>query len=117
MDVYRKIAVAKSSDDLKQIESELADVYGAVPEEVELVLQLAELRIRAAKRNIKSIIASGQDLIFSFDKDHGGKTESLFVETAATVKIPDPRTVCLQLGKNYFEPKTLINVLRKMLNR
>ena len=117
MDVYRKIAVAKSSDDLKQIESELADVYGTVPEEVELVLQLAELRIRAAKRNIKSIIASGQDLIFSFDKDHGGKTESLFAETAATVKIPDPRTVCLRLGKNYFEPKTLINVLRKMLNR
>ena len=50
-------------------------------------------------------------MIFSFDKDHGGIAESLFAETAATVKIPDPRTVCLRLGKNYFEPKTLKHVV------
>ncbi|GAF97329.1 unnamed protein product, partial [marine sediment metagenome] len=110
-------AVARTDDDLKQIESELADVYGAVPEEVELVLQLAELRIKAGRWDIKSIIASGQDLIFSFGKDHSDKTESLFAKMSATVKIPDPRTVCLRLGKNYFEPKTLMNVLRKIFNR
>ncbi|MHC4566851.1 MAG: TRCF domain-containing protein [Planctomycetota bacterium] len=41
MDVYRKIAVARGNDDIEQIKGELADVYGPVPDEVELLLDLA----------------------------------------------------------------------------
>ncbi len=85
MDVYRKIAVARCSEDLEQIEGELADVYGPVPEEVKLLLDLAEIRIKASKRDIKSIVASGparhtsggQDLVFSFGKELDAKSESL----------------------------------------
>jgi transcription-repair coupling factor (superfamily II helicase) len=117
MDVYRKIAVAKTGEDLKQIESELADVYGQVPDEVKLLLELAESRIAANKRDIKSIVTLGQDLIFTFAKDHGGKTDSLFAKMSGNIRIPDPKTVYLRLAKNYFEPKTLTNVLRKIFNR
>jgi transcription-repair coupling factor (superfamily II helicase) len=117
MDVYRKIAVAKTGEDLKQIESELADVYGQVPDEVKLLLELAESRIAANKWGIKSIVTLGQDLMFTFAKDHGGKTDSLFAKMSGNIRIPDPKTVYLRLAKNYFEPKTLINVLRKIFNR
>jgi transcription-repair coupling factor (superfamily II helicase) len=115
MDAYRKIAVARTGEDLKQLESELADVYGPVPEEVKLLLELAEIRIAASKHDIKSIIASGEDLIFSFGKEIDVKTESLFSKVRGKIKIPDLRTVYLHLPKNYFEPNTLINVLRKIL--
>jgi len=123
MDVYRKIAVTKTSEDLKQIESELADVYGPVPDEVKLLLELAELRIEADKWDIKSIVASGQacpersrrDLVFSFAKEPGSKANSLFVKVSGKVRITDPKTVYLRLPANYFEPKTLISVLRKIL--
>jgi len=117
MDVYRKIAVARTGEDLKQIEGELADVYGPVPDEVKLLLELAGLRIAASKLDIKSIVTSGPDLIFSFGKEARMPTESLFAKTAGTVRIPEPGMAYLRLGKNYFEPKTLMTVLRKIFNR
>jgi len=115
MDVYRKIAVARTDEDLEQIKGELTDVYGSVPDEVGLLLDLAELRIKASRRDIKSIVASGQDLIFSFEKDHSDNEQALFANVSGKVRIPGPKVVYLHLAKNYFEPRTLISVLRKIL--
>ncbi len=115
MDVYRRIAVARADEDLEQIAGELADVYGPVPEEVKLLLDLAELRIKASRLDIKSIVASGPDLIFSFAEDHGPQAKSLFSAVTGKVRISDSKTVYLRLAENYFEPKTLISVLRKIL--
>jgi transcription-repair coupling factor (superfamily II helicase) len=115
MDIYRRIAVIKTAEDLKQIAGELADVYGPVPDEVELLLELTGLRIEAGKRGIKSIVASGRDLIFSFAKESGANAGSLFAKAKGTVRIAGPKTVYLHLSQNYFEPKTLTNVLRKIL--
>jgi transcription-repair coupling factor (superfamily II helicase) len=115
MDVYRKIAVARTDEDLKQIETELADVYGPVPEEVKLLLDLAELRIAASKQGIKSIVASSQDLIFSFEKDAKNKANLLFKNISGKLRLPDPKTIYLRLPTNYFEPRTLITILRKIL--
>ncbi len=115
MDVYRKIAVAKTPEDLEQIQNELADIYGPTPEEVKLLLDVADLRIKAAKQNIKSITASGTDLIFTFTKEHTGQIEKLFADTSANLNIPNPKTAYLRLQKNYFEPQTLITILRKIL--
>jgi len=115
MDAYRKIAVSKTGEDLKQTADELNDVYGPVPEEVRLLLELAELRIGASKRDIKSIVTSGRDLIFSFTKDAAEQVDSLFKNTSGKVRMPEPKKAYLRLPKNYFEPKTLIRVLRKIL--
>ena len=89
-------------------------MYGPVPDEVELLVELAGLRIKASKWDIKSIVASGQDLMFTFAKDHSGKTDSLFSKISGNIRIPDPKTVYLRLAKNYFEPRTLIGVLQKI---
>jgi transcription-repair coupling factor (superfamily II helicase) len=115
MDIYRKVAVARCNEDLEQIKGELTDMYGPMSDEVKLLLELAELRIEASRLDIKSIVASGQDLIFSFAKDYSDKAESLFSKIKGKVRIPDPKVVYLRLAKNYFEPRTLINVLRKIL--
>ncbi|MHC4509106.1 MAG: TRCF domain-containing protein, partial [Planctomycetota bacterium] len=108
MDVYRKIAVARANEDLEQIRSELADVYGPVPTEVTSLLDLARLRVKANRLGIKSIVVSGRDLIFSFVEDHGGKAESLFSTVSGKVRSPDRKTAYLRLAENYFEPRTLI---------
>ncbi len=117
MDVYRKIAAAKASEDLKQIEGELADVYGSVPDEVKLLLDVAELRIKASRWNIKSIVASNQDLNFSFVKEVDNNTASLFTNISGKIRNADSKTVNLRLPANYFEPRTLINVLRKIFSK
>ena len=115
MEVYRKIAVAGNDDDLKQIADELTDVFGSLPDQVRMMLDLAHLRIAAGKLDIKSIVISGQDLVFSFGKDYTGKADSLFAKVAGRISIPDPKTVHLRLAKNYFESWTLIVILRKIL--
>jgi transcription-repair coupling factor (superfamily II helicase) len=115
MDMYRKIAVARGSEDLKQIENELDDVYGPLPEEVKLLLELAQLRIAASKYGIKSIVTSGRNVVFSFTKEASAKAKSLFANVKGKIRIPDPKTVYLRLEPSYFEPKTLITILRKIL--
>jgi transcription-repair coupling factor (superfamily II helicase) len=115
MDVYRKIAVAKINEDLEQIKSELEDVYGPVPDEIELLLDLAELRIKASRLGIKSIVTSGRDLIFSFTDDYNSKVESLFSKITGQARVADGRTAYLSLAENYFEPRTLMSVLRRIL--
>ncbi len=114
MDAYRKIAVARVTEDLEQIRGELMDVYGPVPDEVGLLLDLAELRIKASKWDIKSIVASDQDLIFTFEKDQSDNAQTLFANISGKVRIPEPKVAYLKLEKNYFEPRTLIKILRKI---
>jgi transcription-repair coupling factor (superfamily II helicase) len=127
MDAYRKIAVARTPADLEQIQAELADVYGPVPDEVTRLIELAELRIGAAKWDIRSIIVQMSpndvppeggrptgDLIFSFRNDPGRKANRLFASTHGSVRIPDPKTVHLRLPEAYFEPQTLLRFLQKM---
>ncbi len=124
MDVYRKIAVARTVADVRQIEAELSDVYGPLPDDVTRLLEIAELRIAAAKWDIQSIVAQAppsrfappstkRNLIFSFKKDPGDKAKTLFANIKAELRIPDPKTIYLNLPPNYFEPPTLISLLRK----
>jgi transcription-repair coupling factor (superfamily II helicase) len=127
MDVYRKIAVAKTPADLQQIQVELADVYGPLPAEVTALLQVAELRIAAGPWGIRSIIVQMSpndvppedgrptgDLIFSFKSDPGKKTNRLFASTRGSVRIPDPKTIHLRLPEAYFEPQTLLRFMKKL---
>jgi transcription-repair coupling factor (superfamily II helicase) len=115
MDAYRKIAVARTADELIQVENELADIYGPLPDEVKLLLELGELRIAASRLGIKSIVTSGRDLIFSFTKDAEGKADSLFSKVSGRTWTPDPKTAYLRLKETYFEPTTLISLLQKIL--
>ncbi len=130
MDAYRKIAVARTPADLEQIEAELADVYGPLPDEARLLLDIGELRIAASKWDIRSIVVQVPspgimvvskgptgDLIFSFKHDPGRKVKTLFAATRGEVLIPDPKTVRLRLPQSYFEPETLITLLRKILSK
>jgi transcription-repair coupling factor (superfamily II helicase) len=115
MDVYRKIAQAQTSEELKDLTSELQDIYGPPPDEVGEMIELAEIRIAATKLKIKSITTSDQNLIFSFLENQLIKYKRIFDNVAGEPRIVDEKTVYLNLPKNYFEPKTLLSILRKML--
>ncbi len=115
MEAYRKIAVAKTIQQIKDLAAELNDLYGPVPDEVKLLLDLTELKIKAAQLDIKAIIASGKSLVFSFARAISNKDKLLFKNVAGKLIISDDKTIYLHLPKNYLEPQTLINILRKIL--
>jgi transcription-repair coupling factor (superfamily II helicase) len=115
LDAYRRIAVAKNPEELKQLETELTDVYGAPPDEVKMLLAVAELRIGASKLGIKGIVAHGGNLEFLFESDSAKNAKKIFRNVAAKYTVADETTVYLHLSKSYFEPATLMSFLRKML--
>ena len=115
MEVYRRISVARNPKDIDRLKTELRDLFGPVQDQVTQLLELAQIRIWAAKWNIQSIVVQGLDVIFKFPEGTSGT--DLFARYPGTVRIPDPRTVHLRLDKSYFEPKTLLSVLRKLLRR
>jgi transcription-repair coupling factor (superfamily II helicase) len=117
MDTYRRIATAKTDEDLKQIGDELADVYGPLPEQVQTLLELAWIRIAAGKAGIKSIVVDGRDLAFTFMKDADIKSDKLFAKVKGRVTVTDDGVVYLRLAENYFEPPTLVKILHKIFNR
>jgi transcription-repair coupling factor (superfamily II helicase) len=114
MDAYRKISSACTSEDIEQIEAELRDVYGELPTQVSGLLELASLRIAAAERGIKAIVISGQNLVFTMHKTAMKQTKKLFENINGKMTIADEQTVYLRLNKHYFEPATLMNLLRKI---
>jgi hypothetical protein len=56
-------------------------------------------------------------LVFTFKQDPGRKVNTLFANVRGSVRIPDPKTVNLRLSPSYFEPRTLLTLLRKIFSR
>src|SRR5258708_32033743 len=55
IEIYRKIAQASDKTSLQSLEKEIRDRFGAVPAPVGLLIQVAELKVMAAERNIATI--------------------------------------------------------------
>lgn len=113
LEVYRRISTARDAKDIDRLRTELRDLFGPVPEQVSLLLDAAQVRIWADRWHIQSIFVQKPDLVFTFSEGSSGI--DLFARYSGTVRIPDPRTVHIRLEKTYFEPKTLLAVLRKIL--
>jgi transcription-repair coupling factor (superfamily II helicase) len=71
--IYRKIADARTDDELEQILSELRDRYGPVPETVEHLEQYGRIRIMADRLGIESIDREGQTVVIKIKPDTQAK--------------------------------------------
>ncbi|MGA2092736.1 MAG: transcription-repair coupling factor [Sedimentisphaerales bacterium] len=115
MDVYRRIAVAQTADELRQLQTELADVYGPLPAEVGLLIDITELRIAAGQLGIKGIVSHAGNLVFSYADMAARHAKKLFKNIAHRHTVADDQTVYLHLPTAYFERETLLSFLRKLL--
>ena len=71
--IYRKIADARSDDELDQVIGELRDRYGPVPETVEYLEQYGRIRIMADTLGIESIDREAQTVVIKIRPDGGGR--------------------------------------------
>ena len=114
LDFYRRLATCSVPKDIDRLEQDLTDLFGKPPRSVADLLQLAEIRVLAAKWPIKSIVEERPDLIFSLHDPPAA--EPLFARAPGTVRVPDTHTVYVRLPENYFESTaTLFAVLRRFL--
>jgi transcription-repair coupling factor (superfamily II helicase) len=114
MDVYRKLARTRNAADLEQLAQELRDVYGPVPEQVQILLDQAETRLLAAWRKVTLVTAQGNDLVFRTDDLEGLKT--LLASAKLPVRPEDERTVHLRLWPGGTrDARQVLNFLRELL--
>ena len=69
VEIYRKIAQATDKTSLQALEKEIRDRFGPIPEPVELLIQVAELKAMAAERNISSIEVKEDKLMLRRNDD------------------------------------------------
>ncbi len=125
MEAYRRLAVAKSREELDKLETELKQAYGpALPIATARLLELAALRVAASALVIRAIILRGQDLVIRakpldaapvFAKLSAPSTTNLNPTLLPPKYGEDISEIYLRPPSNYMEPGTLLRVLRTRL--
>ena len=64
LEAYRGIAAAMTEADINAVAEELIDRYGAPPAQVEMLLAVARLRVRAREAGVGEIVLAGQRVRF-----------------------------------------------------
>ena len=67
---YKRIASARSDEELERIREEIADRYGRIPESVDNLFAYARVRREAVRLGIVSIDRSGEVLAIKLDERH-----------------------------------------------
>jgi len=115
MEIYRRMVKCFDDADLAQLSADLADSYGPVPDEVQLMLDLAEVRVRAGALGVTSIIMMDPDIIFTITDFRA--VAAVFEGSAGTARLPDSKTVHWRLPPIYRQMPTLMRVLLKRLRQ
>jgi transcription-repair coupling factor (superfamily II helicase) len=61
--MYRRIAAVQNEEELADAREELEDRFGSMPEEVERLLALISLRIRAQQLGIESLVEREREIV------------------------------------------------------
>ncbi|MFQ5423796.1 MAG: transcription-repair coupling factor [Phycisphaerae bacterium] len=116
MECYRRVAACQTPQDVEQLAADLRDAFGRYPETVDTLLTLADIKVRAAAWNIKTIIKKEPDLIFKLD-GAVKHLEPLFADSKGQISFPDPKTLYWRLPDNCFHGDTLLTILRDLFRK
>lgn len=118
MEIYRKLSAVGSSEQLCDLEEELKDRFGNLPEPAEKLIQLKELQIAARLLSINQIRVEGKFIVLS-----GSKPQSLEIHNELSshdLRLVDPRTFYAPFPEGFQEltPETeplLLSFMKSVL--
>jgi transcription-repair coupling factor (superfamily II helicase) len=113
MEVYKRLTGCRTAAELEVLRADIRDAFGPLPDSVETLLALAEIRVLAAPWGIRSLVLDKPDVVFAIEDLQ--QVQPLFAGGPGSPRVPDPQTVHWRLPKHYLEPKALLAVLRKHL--
>jgi transcription-repair coupling factor (superfamily II helicase) len=119
LEAYRRLAVAASAEDLARVEADLRAAYGAMPEPVQRLFRLAEVRIGARLAGVRSITVRERDVVIR-TTDPGAVVERLRGAQGTVVALPvraptEVPEVYYRPPPAWLEPASLLTVLRARL--
>jgi len=115
MEVYRRLSICSSPQDVEQLRNDLIDAFGKPPRPAERLLMLAEIRILAGKWKLASIVLHSPDVVIK--PQDMRLAEKVFASAPGTVRLVDGQDLYWRPPRPYLEPDTLLAVLRQLLIR
>ena len=67
IEIYQDIALCKTEEDIQNVTDEIIDRYGAMPQEVENLLEIARIKNSARKANVVKITQKRDGIVFLYD--------------------------------------------------
>jgi transcription-repair coupling factor (superfamily II helicase) len=112
--VYRKLSLVDTPDDLADLQTELEDRFGPIPLESQRLLRVKELQLAARKWQVENIHLEDGYAVFEFRKT--GYLKQLKRISEADLRDVDDRTGYLPLPRE-FEPDGLLETLKSVLRQ
>jgi len=115
--LYRRLAELESSEEIGEFKAELIDRFGALPREVEDLLEIVSIKSLCRAANVERIDAGTKGLILNFRDDTfpnpGGLIE--FISNSRTpIKLrPDHRLV---YSRGSHEPDERLRIVRQLMD-
>lgn len=119
LEAYRRVAVARTFDELRIVERDLTQAYGEPPPQAQTLLELAYIRIGAAALGVRSIARYEQDVIFRC-VDLAPLMDAMR-QAKGTLRPLTPKPgeslheVYYRPPASYLDPRSLLTVLRHRL--
>ncbi len=112
MSFYKKIAKITNQEELNEIEDELLDRFGSIPEETRNLTQVALLKNICKKLGISKLQSSNDEILISFKGNKFSKTDellNLIFKSPALIKILPDHRVSFSRKFLFKEATTLSN--------
>jgi transcription-repair coupling factor (superfamily II helicase) len=113
IDLYRRLARVNHFDQINEFRSELADRFGELPEPVERMLTLAELKIDAAVWQLASVHLENHYLVF--DYLNRGRIGQLAKRHAGNLRVVDEQSAYYPLPERNMKPDAIIALAKSVL--
>ena len=119
LEVYRRAATVQVPAEVERLRADLASAYGELPEGVQRLLEVAEIRAMAGVLGVRSLEVAGPDVVIRCRDT--APLHAAFRGMQGTVRDvggtgPDGlRDVYVRPPKAFLEPASLMAVLRKRL--
>ncbi len=116
--LYRRIGALKDEAELLDMREELTDRFGAIPQEVENLLQTIEIKQLCYKANIAKIDAGAKGILLAFHNNKFAAADKLFelvMRSFGTLKIrPDQK---LFFERDLSDYTTRITMIKKLIKQ
>jgi transcription-repair coupling factor (superfamily II helicase) len=120
IEAYRRIANAKSIEELSKVERDLVTAYGELPRQAQPLIQLTAIRISASAIGVRSIRRHENDIIFVTETPRA--LEERMAGAMGSLRLvgqPDDKgltEVYFRPVKTYLDPQSLLPLLRRRLS-
>ena len=87
LDLYRRIGALESMDKVSEIEEEMVDRFGPLPQQVQNLTYVARLKLRAHRAGVVSVTREDDYIVFRLHDDVGGAGPALRKLLGRRVKV------------------------------